>query len=113
MLMPQQINGVVRPPQSVFPEYLNHTAATTLVQPYLNTSQIALQNQKPFIMMETNTASCGGFPGISDSYGAALWGLDFALQMAYVNFSGAMMHVGGQSDYYNVRISVVVMYDRP
>jgi len=51
--------------------------------------------------METNTASCGGFPGLSDSFGAALWGLDFSLQMAFSNFSGAMMHVGGQSTYYN------------
>lgn len=52
-------------------------------------------------MFETNSASCGGFPGISDSYGAALWGLDYALQMAYSNFSGALFHVGGQNVYYN------------
>src|SRR3979490_2845820 len=89
-----QITGVVTDSQSVFQNYLNHTSATSLVQPYLNTSQIALQNQKPFIMMETNTASCGGFPGLSDSFGAALWGLDFSLQMAFSNFSGAMMHIG-------------------
>lgn len=43
-----------------------------------------------------------GFPGLSDSFGAALWGLDYAMQMAYSNFSGAMMHIGGQSVYYNV-----------
>jgi hypothetical protein len=47
-------------------------------------------------------ASCGGFPGISDSFGAALWGVDYALQMAYSNFSEGLFHVGGQSDYYNV-----------
>lgn len=58
--------------------------------------------QKPFIMFETNTASCGGFPGISDSFGAALWGVDYGLQMAYSNFSGALFHVGGQSVFYNV-----------
>jgi hypothetical protein len=52
-------------------------------------------------MFETNTASCGGFPGISDSFGSALWGLDYGLQMAYSNFSGAMLHVSGQSVYYN------------
>lgn len=54
-------------------------------------------------MFETNTASCGGFAGISDSFGAALWGLDYALQMAHSNFSGALMHVGGQNVFYNVR----------
>ena len=53
-------------------------------------------------MFETNTASCGGFPGISDSFGSALWALDYGLQMAYSNFSGALFHVGGQSVYYNV-----------
>jgi hypothetical protein len=55
-------------------------------------------------MFETNTASCGGFPGVSDSFGAALWALDFGLTMAYSNFSGAMLHVGGEDDYYNVRL---------
>lgn len=54
------------------------------------------------MMFETNTASCGGFPGLSDSFGAALWGLDYALQMAYVNFTSALFHVGGQDVYYNV-----------
>jgi hypothetical protein len=58
--------------------------------------------QKPFLMFETNTASCGGFPGISDSFGAALWGADYGLQMAYSNFSGALFHVGGQGAFYNV-----------
>lgn len=56
-------------------------------------------------MFETNTASCGGFPGISDSYGAALWALDYGLQMAYSNFSEALLHVGGQNVYYNVSTS--------
>ncbi|KAK0433146.1 hypothetical protein EV421DRAFT_1892992 [Armillaria borealis] len=56
---------------------------------------------KPLVMFETNTASCGGFPGVSDSFGAALWGLDYAMQLAYSNFSGALMHVGGQGVYYN------------
>ena len=64
----------------------------------------AVQNRKPLNMMETNTGSCGGFPGLSDAFGAALWGLDFHLQVAYANFSGAMFHVGGQNVYYNVCI---------
>jgi hypothetical protein len=53
-------------------------------------------------MFETNTASCGGFPGISDSFGSALWALDYTLQMGYSNFSGALLHVSGQDVYYNV-----------
>ena len=53
-------------------------------------------------MFETNTASCGGFPGISDSFGAALWGLDYGFQMGYANFTHAMLHTGGQNAFYNV-----------
>jgi hypothetical protein len=29
---------------------------------------------------------------------------DYALQMAYGNFSTALMHVGGQNVYYNVSL---------
>lgn len=54
-------------------------------------------------MFETNTASCGGFNGVSDSFGAALWALDYGLQMAYSNFTGALLHIGGMDVSYNVR----------
>lgn len=86
----------------MFPRYLNHTAGQALVKPYLNSTSYAQSKGKPLVMFETNTASCGGFPGVSDSFGAALWGLDYAMQLAYSNFSGALMHVGGQGVYYNV-----------
>lgn len=55
-------------------------------------------------MIETNTASCGGFPGVSNSFGSALWALDYGLQLAYSNFTTALLHVGGQGVYYNVRL---------
>ncbi|KAJ6554258.1 hypothetical protein B0H19DRAFT_1152984 [Mycena capillaripes] len=88
-------------PQTVFPDFLNHTAHTALLAPYLNSTAFAQANGKRILMFETNTASCGGFVGISDAFGAALWGLDYALQMAHSNFSGAMFHVGGQNVFYN------------
>lgn len=69
----------------------------------LNSTMIAQTVQKPFIMFETNTASCGGFKGVSNSFGSALWGLDYGLQMVFSNFTHAFIHVGGQSVYYNVR----------
>ena len=89
-------------PQDVFASFLSHASGVGIVAPYLNSTNFAQANGKPFIMLETNTASCGGFPGLSDSFGAALWALDYGLQMAYSNFSGAMLHVGGQNQYYNV-----------
>jgi hypothetical protein len=93
--------GAVQNPQDVFPTYLTHSISTSLVSSYVNSTSFARQNGKPFIMFETNSASCGGFPGVSDSFGAALWGLDWALTMVANGFTTAMFHVGGQSDYYN------------
>ncbi|KAH9834486.1 uncharacterized protein C8Q71DRAFT_144395 [Rhodofomes roseus] len=100
-LYPGGAFGPAKDPQDVFANYLNHTSGQLLVQPYLASTALAQQNGKPFYMFETNTASCGGFPGISDSFGAALWAADYALQMAYSNFSAANLHVGGLSDSYN------------
>jgi hypothetical protein len=81
--------------------YLTHDTGVNLAQEYLNTAMIAQQLGKPFMMFETNTASCGGFPGVSDAFAAALWGLDYGMTLAYSNFTGALFHFGGQSVYYN------------
>jgi hypothetical protein len=42
----------------------------------------------PVLMTETNNFYDGGAPGISNSYGAALYALDFTLQAAQAGFSG-------------------------
>ncbi|KAF8995400.1 glycoside hydrolase family 79 protein [Cyathus striatus] len=88
-------------PQEAFAEYLTHQAGIALAEPYRAATMIAQEVDKPFIMFETNTASCGGFQGISDSYGAALWAVDYGMQLANSNFTNALMHVGGQNVFYN------------
>ncbi|TBU60016.1 hypothetical protein BD310DRAFT_976178 [Dichomitus squalens] len=93
--------GPIKDPQVVFPNYLTHASGQQIVQPYLNTAGIAQQLGKEFMMFETNTASCGGFPGVSDSFASALWAVDYGLQMAYSNFTGALLHVRGQNVSYN------------
>ncbi|KAJ7865658.1 glycoside hydrolase family 79 protein, partial [Mycena olivaceomarginata] len=77
-------------PQQIFYTYLNHTAARSIVNKYLSSTLMAQSYDLPFIMFETNTASCGGFAGLSDSFGSSLWALDYGLQMAY-------RHIGGQT----------------
>ena len=94
--------GVNVSAQDVFSDFLNHTSGVRLVDPYLNSAKIAVKAGLPLLMLETNSASCGGFPGVSDSFGGALWALDYSLQMAYSNFSGAYFHVNGQGSSYNV-----------
>jgi hypothetical protein len=73
-----------------------------MASPYLPSTAFAQTKGKPFLMFETNTASCGGFAGISDVFGAALWGVDYAMTLAAGNFSGMMFHFGGQNVFYNV-----------
>ncbi|KAF5376683.1 hypothetical protein D9615_007846 [Tricholomella constricta] len=93
--------GTQQNPQTLFPTFLDHNAGKNIINKFLNSTAYAQTKNKKLLMFETNTASCGGFAGISDVFGAALWGLDYSLQMAYSNFSGALMHVGGQNVFYN------------
>ena len=86
----------------MLPMYLTHATGVRVTEQYLNATRLAQEVGKPFMMFETNSASCGGFAGISDAFAAALWGLDYGLMMAYSNFTGALLHVGGQNVYYNV-----------
>ncbi|KAJ7292155.1 glycoside hydrolase family 79 protein [Mycena rebaudengoi] len=92
-------NAVV--PQDILPKYLTHNGHKDLIDQYQASTLLAQTKGKPFLMFETNTASCGGFNGVSDSFSSALWGLDYALYMAHSNFTGAMFHLGGQNVFYN------------
>ncbi|KAG6815750.1 hypothetical protein H0H87_011662 [Tephrocybe sp. NHM501043] len=107
--------GAIKDPQTIFPDFLSHTSASSghsIIQKFLNSSAFAVQNGKRLVMFETNTASCGGFAGISDAFGAALWGIDYAFQMAFNNFGGAMIHVGGQNVFYNT-FPLIRLYRTP
>ncbi|KAF8671179.1 Glycosyl hydrolase family 79 C-terminal beta domain [Rhizoctonia solani] len=113
-----QINGV-EDPQLLFANYLTHEQISQLADEYaefsgkssqfftsersmmMATAGVVQAAGKPLYMFETNTAACGGFPGISDSFGAGLWATDWALKLAATNFSSTLLHVGGQNDYYN------------
>ncbi|KAH0833859.1 glycoside hydrolase family 79 protein [Lanmaoa asiatica] len=97
--------GTPHTAQDMLPFYLTHKSGQQIVSGYLNSTAYAQTEGLPFMMLETNTASCGGFPGLSDTFTAALWAIDYSLQMAYANFTYAMFHVGGQSDYYNPDIA--------
>ncbi|PFH50110.1 glycoside hydrolase family 79 protein [Amanita thiersii Skay4041] len=93
--------GPPKDPQQELPTYLTHGGVISLLSKYSGSCQLAQSKGKPFLMFETNTASCGGFLGVSDAFAASLWALDYSLQMAYMGFSMAMFHVGGETVFYN------------
>ncbi|KAL0950600.1 hypothetical protein HGRIS_007392 [Hohenbuehelia grisea] len=54
-------------------------------------------------MSEFNSVSCGGIPGISDTFAVgALWTLDYALQMAAVGYTAAYLHTREAGISYNI-----------
>jgi len=57
----------------------------------------------PIAMAETNSASCGGMPGVSNAFASALWGLDYALTLAEAGYVNVDFHIsyrpGGGSSY--------------
>jgi hypothetical protein len=61
---------------------------------------VAQQAEVPFRMDETNSVSCGGVPGISDTFASALWALSYATQAmstgaAGINFEGNPVNCQG------------------
>ncbi|KAI2784317.1 hypothetical protein F4815DRAFT_441384 [Daldinia loculata] len=53
----------------------------------------------PLVMGETNSVSCSGKSGISDTLGAALWGVDYVLTGASIGIRKTYFHLGAQSEY--------------
>lgn len=55
----------------------------------------------PIAMAETNSASCGGMPGVSNAFASAVWGLDYMFSLAKDGFRSVNFHAsyrpGGSS----------------
>jgi hypothetical protein len=50
------------------------------------------QLRLPSVMNETNSASCSGQPGVSDSYATALWSMDYLMQSAQAGIARVQFH---------------------
>ncbi|MGI8958440.1 MAG: glycosyl hydrolase family 79 C-terminal domain-containing protein [Bryobacteraceae bacterium] len=63
--------------------------------PELATLRAASSSAKvPYRICETNSFCGGGMPGVSDSFGAALWVLDFMFLVAYAGCAGVNIETG-------------------
>jgi hypothetical protein len=60
---------------------------------------ISAQAAKPFVMSETNTCYKAGKRGVSDVYAAALWSVDYFLQLGKARQRGVYFH-GGATGWY-------------
>ncbi|HZT72792.1 MAG TPA: hypothetical protein VE996_03995 [Terriglobales bacterium] len=61
----------------------------------------------PLAMAETNSASCGGMPGVSDAFAATVWAMDYMFTLARDGYRTVNFHIsyrpGGGSSYDAVR----------
>jgi hypothetical protein len=56
----------------------------------------------PMAMAEANSVSCGGMPGVSNAFAAALWGLDYTFSLAqdgFINVDFQTSYRPGGSSY--------------
>ncbi|OMP87733.1 hypothetical protein BK809_0007821 [Diplodia seriata] len=77
----------------------NHTTLWLNVSQYAPQVAAADAAGAPLVLGETNSISCSGRSGISDTFGAALWGVDYVLLAASIGVEKTYFHLGAQSEY--------------
>lgn len=77
----------------------NHTALWLNVSQYVPQVAAADAANTSLVFGETNSVSCSGRSGISDTFGAALWSADYVLLAASIGMPQVYFHLGAQSQY--------------
>ncbi|KAH8847237.1 hypothetical protein MCOR27_005167 [Pyricularia oryzae] len=78
----------------------NHSSIWQNVSQYVPQVEAAERDGRASLVMgETNSISCGGRSGISDTFGGALWNVDYTLSLAAIGVGHSYFHLGGQNEY--------------
>jgi len=99
------IGGATQPGVTLQGTLMNHTSNIASLSHQLNESRLLSELPKslypglPFILGEMNSLYNEGAPGLSNSFGAALWGVDFNLLCAANNVRRTHMHQGTNYRY--------------
>ncbi|KAL2012885.1 hypothetical protein VTN00DRAFT_410 [Thermoascus crustaceus] len=95
------IGGATQPGVTLAHTLMNHTSTVASVSNHVNLARTLssknLTTGIPYILGETNSLYNQGAPGLSNAFGAALWGIDFNLYCASQSIRRTHMHQG--SDY--------------
>ncbi|EHL01833.1 hypothetical protein M7I_2187 [Glarea lozoyensis 74030] len=110
------IGGATQPGVTLQGTLMNHTVTAKSVdaqaQLQKNLSYLGL----PFILGETNSLYNQGKPGLSNAFGAALWGIDFNLYCASVGIRRVHMHMGTNYRYQSwqpVQTNITTLGTKP
>ena len=99
------ISGATSPGVTLQGTLMNHTSNVVSIAKQLNESRLlaalpdSLEPNLPFILGEANSLYNEGRPGLSNTFGAALWGVDFNLWCATNNIRRVHMHQGTNYRY--------------
>jgi hypothetical protein len=74
---------------------------------------IALSTQTPYRVAECNSIYGGGKANVSNTFGAALWAIDFMWRLAYTGCSGINFHGGGNGPYSPIGDSAGIFFAKP
>ncbi|KAF7523279.1 hypothetical protein PCG10_006683 [Penicillium crustosum] len=90
---------------------MGHSDIATQIEPYAAEVSAAAGKGKPHIFGETNSATQGG-GGISPTFGAALWILDYVMQSVLMGTNALYFHqgtVGNCSPYYGAYFATMAL----
>jgi hypothetical protein len=93
------ISGATSPGVTLQGTLMNHTETVNSISSQLSLASALANYSIPFILGETNSLYNEGAPGLSNSFGAALWGVDFNLWCASQNIRRVHMHQGTNYRY--------------
>lgn len=97
------MGGADEPGVTLQKTLMNHTTVVNIVTQHANLSRILneanLTKDIPYILGEMNSLYHQGKPGLSNSFGAALWGVDFNLYCASQSIRRTHMHQGTNYRY--------------
>ncbi|KAJ8116872.1 hypothetical protein OPT61_g1806 [Boeremia exigua] len=82
--------------------YLNHLQTVAWVTAWSGEIAVAKANGFEYHIGETGSAGCHGKPGVSDTFGAALWVLDYTLTAATFGVDRIFFHNGKGGFVYNM-----------
>ncbi|KAL2174635.1 glycoside hydrolase family 79 protein [Thermothelomyces heterothallicus CBS 202.75] len=103
------ISGATSPGVTLQGTLMNHAVTKRSVDAHITEYNKILSQSSapvpPLIFGETNSLYNQGRPGLSNTFGAALWGVDFNLYSASVGFKRVHMHMGT-----NFRVCVVFLF---
>ncbi|KAH0384027.1 glycoside hydrolase family 79 protein, partial [Aureobasidium melanogenum] len=77
----------------------NHSVLLPNVSQYVPQVAAADKAGIPLVLGEPNSTSCSGRSGISDTFGATLWSVDYVLLAASIGMPKVYFHLGANAEY--------------